>query len=228
MLFLALSCLQGRPQLAAATSLLALEPDGLQLTQGSHPSLGFRAWLQERPRLALRVHDGYSFSRVRTHPSEAPESVLGGAALPQSLHPPSCDAGIALDAWLAAIGERGQIAETMYPGHLLGCGEELEEAMAAGADLAVDISHLYIQRERGVLSPRTEARLFDYDRIAEIHVSANDGRADQHRPLSQTSYGLSWARARLQLGCAVILESYFHRLSEPERRHQLDLLRECH
>ena len=71
----------------------------------------------------------------------------------------------------------------------------------------------------------TIARLFDYDHIAEVHVSANDGRRDLHRPLTKDSWGLAWAQARLDAGTPVILECYFHSLSAGDRRRQVDLVR---
>ena len=85
------------------------------------------------------------------------------------------------------------ILETMYPGYALGDGAALEDAMARRLRLAVDVSHLLMQREQGCLSAATLARVLDYDRIAEIHVSANDGRRDLHAPLAADTFGLAWA-----------------------------------
>ena len=56
-------------------------------------------------------------------------------------------------------------------------------------------------------------------------MSANDGRHDSHQPLRGDSFGLGWARARLAIGDPVVFECYLHRLSDAERRAQLDLIR---
>ena len=115
----------------------------------------------------------------------------------------------------------------MYPGYLLGCGEDLARAMALRLDLVVDVSHLFIQRAQGVLPPDVERRLLDYDRVTEIHVSANDGSRDQHRPLASDSFGLAWAHERARAGTPIVLEAYLHRLDADDRRHQVALARGC-
>jgi len=56
-------------------------------------------------------------------------------------------------------------------------------------------------------------------------VSANDGRRDLHRPLGADEFGLDWARERLAGGDPVVLECYMHKLSDAERRAQIDLVR---
>jgi len=120
---------------------------------------------------------------------------------------------------------RALTLETMYPGYLLGCGEDLARAMALRLDLVVDVSHLFIQRAQGVLPPDVERRLLDYDRVTEIHVSANDGSRDQHRPLASDSFGLAWAHERARAGTPIVLEAYLHRLDADDRRHQVALAR---
>jgi len=89
--------------------------------------------------------------------------------------------------------------------------------------LAVDVSHVYLQRMQGAMTDATWHRLRDYGRIAEVHVAANQGRADSHQPLSAQTFGLDWARERVR-DQPVILECYMHRLSDDRRRQQLELL----
>jgi len=127
--------------------------------------------------------------------------------------------------WLELAKKNEVIVETMYPGRGLGTAAELETAMDLGVRMAVDISHLYIQKCKGVLSAATEARLLDYDKIAEIHISACDGRGDQHRPLQGNEEWLSWALARMAEGVPTILESYMHRLDKDQRKRQIALVR---
>ncbi len=221
MLLLALSCLQGRPQASAARELLALGADGLQLTPGNAPDAALDAILSETPH--VRTHQGFSRKALR-------ERVWGedGAlrVICDSVHAPPVGVGAEPTFWQR--WEEGCFAgtaiETMYPGHLLGDGAALDRAMRAGYVLALDVSHLYLQRCAGVLDDRTLQRALDYDAIAEVHVSANDGRGDQHRPLTEDTFGLAWARARLQAGTPVVFESYLHRVTEDARRRQVELL----
>lgn len=203
MLYLALSCLQGRPMARAYAELSALA-DGVQLTPGCQPTPGFA------PTGPVRTHHGYTPTAFRIR------DVWGadGACLvdSDSVHPPAAG-GRYSDA---------PILETMYPGYELGDGDALDAAMDRGARLAVDVSHLFIQRTQGVLSDRTLARVLDYERVEEIHVSANDGARDLHAPLRADSFGLDWARQR---GVPVVLECYFHKLDADARRRQIELVR---
>ena len=70
MLYLAMSCLQGRPMSAAALDLLALGPDGLQLTPGNAPTPGFLDTLA-RDGVASRTHHGF-------HPEAMKQRVWDG------------------------------------------------------------------------------------------------------------------------------------------------------
>jgi hypothetical protein len=97
--------------------------------------------------------------------------------------------------------------------------------MADGITLAVDVSHVYLQRMAGAMTEATWRRLADYERIAEVHVSANQGRADTHRSLTAETFGLAWVRERAANGDDVILECYMHKLDDDQRQHQLELLR---
>lgn len=80
--------------------------------------------------------------------------------------------------------------EPMYPaaGHpfLLDSWDELAWLLDSDLPFALDLSHLHIIATR---SRRTDeiltAQLLRSPRCLEIHVSDNDGRRDQHRPLTQ-------------------------------------------
>jgi hypothetical protein len=219
-LLLAMSCLQGRPMARAFETLLALGPDGVQLTPGNQPTPDFER-VVAAARVPTRTHHGFSYRAFRTREVWTDDGACTVAS--DSVHPPRADAAAAarfLDAHALPI------LETMYPGWALADGAALRDAMARRLALAVDVSHLHIQRAHGLIDDATIARVLDYDRIAEVHVSANDGTRDQHRPLDARAFGLPWARERLAAGTPVILECYFHQLSDDERRAQLDLLRE--
>lgn len=192
--------------------------DGVQLTPGNMPTPGFEARVRASGR-ATRTHHGFSFHAFKTRQLWADDGRCLVAS--DSVHPPATGAA-ACEHFLDAPGL--PVLETMYPGWGLGDGTALARAMAQGLPLAVDVSHLFIQRAHGVLDDATLARVLDYDHIAEVHVSANDGRHDQHRPLAPDSFGLAWARARLAAGTPVILECYFHELSPSARQRQIELV----
>lgn len=214
MFFLALSCFQGRPMDLALDALLALGPDGVQLTPGNQPTAGIAARLDG---LRTRTHHGFSVTRwKRTVWRDDGTCAVDS----DSVHPPA-----ASHAAFTAFLEQPSlpVLETMYPGQGLGTGDALEVAMQRGLALAVDVSHVFIQRTAGVLSDATWRRLQDYERIAEVHVSRNDGRSDAHLPITADTFGLPWALERLGAGTPVILESYFHRVSDDARRAQVAL-----
>ncbi len=112
----------------------------------------------------------------------------------------------------------------MYPSYALGTGDEVERAMDDGYTLAVDISHVFIQRTAGAMTECVWRRLRDYPAIAEVHVSANRGTHDAHQPLTPETFGLDWARERLASGIPVVLECYMHKMAERERHGQLALI----
>jgi len=224
MLFVAMSCLQGRP-MAGAFDELARLGVALQLTPGNLPTPGFEAHVAASG-VPARRHHGFSFERRRADVWSA-----GGACLvsSESVHPPEDGEGFARRAWRAwydAAPDR-PVLEVMYPGYALGCGDEVLAAMDARLPLAVDVSHVFIQRTQGAMDDRTWRRLAGYDRIAEVHVSANAGRHDTHQPLApgDATFGLAWAREQLRAGVPVVLECYMHRLTHDERRRQLDTVR---
>ena len=210
MLFVALSCLQGRPMQSAFDELARLGA-GIQLTPGNLPTPEFAAHVAASG-IATRRHHGFAFDARKT------ATWIDGvcAVASESVHPP-----MAGEPWTR--GE-GPIVEVMYPGYELGTGDQVERALADGLVLAVDVSHVYLQRMQGVMTDAQWRRLADYDRIAEVHVSANKGSADSHQPLNRETFGLDWARERAS-DVPTILECYMHRLTDAQRQHQLELLR---
>ena len=204
----------------AAEALLALEPDGLQLTPGNLPTADSASFAED---VTTLLHHGFSFT-ARRQPVWTDDGVC--VADSDSVHPPRSGSPSAAYWKQFVLFERPDlVVETMYPGYELGSGDEVSWAMDAELWLAVDVSHLYLQRCAGVLSDEVLARVMDYERVAEVHVSHNAGRADTHRPLDATTFGLHWVRERLDAGTTVVLESYFHRLDFDDRRRQIDLVR---
>ena len=207
-LLLPTSALQELPLAAAVRALLRLRPDGLQLCPGNLPSPGMRGLLG-----GASMHHGFAWEARRVEvwdSAGAPLISLAG----RSVHPPDLDDS---DTWLEQHAD-DVVLETMPPGHLLGSGASLERAMDRGARLAVDVSHLHIQWRAGLLSAAVRDRLYDYERVAEIHVSDNDGLHDLHRPPSKASFGAEWARARCEAGVPLVLEAYLHGLDDDARR----------
>jgi hypothetical protein len=197
----------------AFDTLARLGPDAIQLTPGNLVTEDFEGHVL-RSGLPFRTHHGFHFGARKVAVwSEQGRCLVGS----HSVHP--SELGLLEDP------HAGPALETMYPGEALGTGEALERAMQDGLRLAVDTSHLYIQHCQGVLPAQTWRKLMDYERIVEVHVSDNDGRRDTHRPIGPDTFGLDWARARALAGTPVILESYFHKLDEDQRRRQLDRLR---
>jgi len=219
MLYLALSCLQGRPAVQACRDLLSLGVPGIQLTPGNVPDPMLAA---ELAGVAVRTHHGFSWKSMKQRVWDDSGRCCVSA---DSVHPPM-ERDAAFDGWWEAIREHPgpAIQETMYPGYRLGCGAEIERAMDEGLTLAVDVSHIHIQRSAGVLSAETWRRLQRYESIAELHVSNNSGRVDSHRPLNRDSFGLAWARERASAGLPLVLEVYMHKLSHAERQAQVELL----
>jgi hypothetical protein len=212
-LLLALSCLQGRPLREAAAELLALEPDGLQLTPGNIPREGDDAWLSNQ-RARVRTHHGFTWSAMRRSVwSSRGELVVDS----DSVHPPTSCAPDALPG--------DAVLEVMIPGQALGTGDAVDTAMDLGLRLAVDVSHVFIQLSAGAMRSTTWSRLRSYAAVEEIHVSDNDGRHDLHAPISARTFGLAWARERAEGDTPVVLECYMHRLADDERQRQVDILR---
>ncbi len=205
----------------------------VQLTPGNHPTPGFQrhvAGAAAASRSRTRTHHGFDFEARKREVWSSDGRCLVDA---DSVHPPTSDSAAAravearggVGAWLEthAFGAH-PLLETMYPGYLLGTGDELEDAMRLGAPLAVDVSHVFIQLCAGAMKETTWQRLAAYEHVREVHVSANAGTHDSHAPLTPDSFGLGWARERLRAGVPTVLECYVHRLSPPERAGQMELL----
>lgn len=208
MLYLALSCFQGRRMNDAAATLLALAPGrvGLQLTPGCAPSRLDVA-------CPLRTHHGFTHKALRAPVWENGRLLWQG----DSVHPPL--ARQVPEGWQAPAG---LVLETMYPGYAdLANGDQLAAAMDAGRCLAVDVAHLDIQLHHGLLPAAVLNRLLEYERVAEVHVSTSEEHRDAHARLAATSWGLEWAKTRLAQGTPVILECYMHHLAPEERLEQV-------
>lgn len=208
---------------AAAEALLAAGADGLQLTPGNAPTRGFEAWLEDH-RIPSSAHHGFCFDAMRAPVWRADGTCRFRA---RSVHPPrrGKPGAASFEARMAAGDYTALTLETMYGDYHLGSGAALERAMQAQLALAVDVSHVYLQHEAGVIGASTWAKLRDYEHINEVHVSANDGRTDRHLPIRADTFGLEWARERLAGGALVVLECYMHKLDAETRRRQVDLLR---
>ena len=222
MLYLATSCLQGRPLKSAAEELMQLGTVGLQLTPGLVPDPSFKSWL-EQENISYLIHHGFSWHKYNTAVWNENADCL---VTSNSIHPPKLDTPPG-KLWKQRA-ERGDykdfILETMYPQYHLGNGRELAWAIDNHFKLAVDVSHIYIQQQNGCLSNSVWQRLQEYEFIGELHLSANNGRADIHQPLTKHSFGLDWAKERSQDNIPLVLECYIHRLSESERLKQVELI----
>ncbi|MFT3698697.1 MAG: hypothetical protein QM831_36460 [Kofleriaceae bacterium] len=218
MLFVALSCLQGRVMTSAFDELAALNV-GIQLTPGNLPARGFREHVAASG-VITRRHHGFTWRARKT------ETWVDAACAveSESVHPPLAGEHLAWREWFERADTR-PILEVMYPGYALGTGDEVERAMDDGIVIAVDVSHVFLQITAGAMHDRTWRRLQDYQRIAEVHVSANGGQHDSHRPLVPTTFGLPWARERVA-DHPVILECYMHKLTTQQRFDQLGYLQE--
>lgn len=219
--YLALSCLQGRPAFAAAKELLSISPGnlGLQLTPGCGPSEGDIFGLG----CPLRTHAGYIPDALRARVWTKKGEIMWKG---DSIHPPLEKDLEEPSKWNEQVLAQN-VVETMYPGYAwLNNGDSIERAMASGFRLAVDISHLAILERREMLSKRQCKKIFDYDRIDEIHVSRNTGFKDSHMPLSLdgSDFGFEWAKQRLAAGTVVVYEAYLHRIEPDYRKRQVDLM----
>lgn len=222
MLYLALSCLQGRPIKSAAEELLNLGVKRLQLTPGLVPTDNFQTWLNQK-NIDYLTHHGFSWHKYNTSVWNAAADCL---VTSNSIHPPLLDSppGKLWKQRAEAGDYQGFLLETMYPKYHLGNDAELTWAMDNHLKLAVDVSHIYIQLQSGCLSNSVWQRLQQYEHIGELHLSANNGRADIHQPLTKNSFGLDWVRERADDSTPVVLECYMHKLSHSERLQQIELI----
>jgi hypothetical protein len=208
----------------AAQDLINLGVDGLQLTPGNAPSQNFQQWISAQ-KIAIRSHHGFCWQRLRQSVWDNDGTYLVQS---DSLHPPKSES-VASQIWKRKA-ERGEyqdiLLETMYPGHGLGSSEEILWAMAVGLNLAVDVSHIYIQLCQGSLDRSTWHKLQNYPHIGEFHISANNGKGDIHQPITNETFGLDWLRDRINVtqDIPVILECYMHHLYLRERQEQIELI----
>ncbi|WP_019500814.1 hypothetical protein [Pseudanabaena sp. PCC 6802] len=231
MLYLALSCLQGREILPAAQELIELEIDGLQLTPGNFPSDGFKECLAEQ-KIMARTHHGFNWQGIRQRVWNAELDCLVKA---DSVHPPHIKSNqnqAETERIWQRKAEQGNyqniLLETMYSGYFLGSDRQILWAMEIGLNLAVDVSHIYIQICQGTLNLSTWQKLQEYSNIGEFHLSANNGNGDIHQPLIESTFGLDWVRDRSQSNpeIPIILECYMHSLTFTQRQQQVKFLKE--
>lgn len=214
MTWLALSCLQGRMSREAVLELLRFEPEGIQLTPGNIPEVDFEEWFRGE-NIPFMLHHGFDWEYRKRRVWEGSScTALEGASIHPPIHPEEYD-------WMGC----GHVLEVMYGDYGLGNGDEVESAMNSGLRLAVDVSHVYIQLMQGQMELGTWFRLQDYDNIAEIHVSANEGKHDVHQALTEKTFGLAWAKEKKEAGTPVVLECYMHKLSPSERMRQMEFMR---
>ncbi|MFN8535872.1 MAG: hypothetical protein U0232_00140 [Thermomicrobiales bacterium] len=172
---------------------------------------------------ALRVHHAFSWldvaAPVWTHDGRLVPP-LDLPAAPRTIHPPRHDAP---ETWVAEARravQAGEIeaVEVMYRGYALH-----SRAALAGWDLpiAVDVSHLHLWPDRSDPELWTFFRQMD---LREVHVSHNEGRADDHRPLRPDTFGLAWAAERGRAGVPVVLECVMRGMPVEYRLRQLELL----
>ena len=219
MVYLALSCLQGRMAREAVCDLTKLEPEGIQLTPGNIPEEDFKDWFDAQ-NIPFMTHHGFDWEYRKRRVWNRSEGSYSCEALEgASVHPPiNPDIG---EDWMMS----GRVLEVMYGAYGLGNENDVRLAMSLGVPLAVDVSHVYIQLEQETMSPKVWKHLQEYDNIVEVHVSANNGRHDTHQPLTADSFGLAWAREKAKAGTPLVLECYMHKLSESDRLQQMEMFR---
>lgn len=218
--YLALSCLQGRPMQQAAEELIKLSGFNLQLTPGNVPTLDFEKWLNDN-QIKYLTHHGFSFNSMKQKVwNDSGEFIVKSA----SVHPPKNN--VDYKKWWKYISDNYQtlpILEVMYDDYLLGNGDDIEKAMDMGINLVVDISHIYIQKVNNKISDKIWNKLQNYENIKEIHISANNGKIDSHKPIDKNTFGLEWAKERSR-NTNLVLECYMHKLSFNQRLEQLNFL----
>lgn len=215
----------------AAEELLALEPDGLQLTPGCAPTPGFLDGLKTRGTYT-QTHHGFCETALRKPVWNDEAELLVDS---DSVHPPLYRDPLEemskhhirnMKWWRKARDEQwGTAMEVMYDNYILGCGGDIRLAMSLHMPLAVDVSHVEIQLRKGQMAEETWKILQDYPYIAEVHVSESKDGKDVHQPITPRTFGLGWAQKKLASGAVVVLEAYMHKLTQDQRREQLAILR---
>lgn len=205
--------------LSSAIDLLKLNPYGLQLTPGNIPSKNFENWLNQN-KIKFIYHHGFSWFALKQKVWDENGKCLVNS---DSIHPPEKNT-LDTEKWYKILEDNDlPTLETMYPNYFLGSGSEIEMAMSLKIKLAVDISHIYIQKYNNLISDKVWKKLQNYENIKEIHVSSNLGKFDSHFEISKKSYELNWAIERSK-DIPIILECYMHKLSENDRLKQIKLL----
>jgi hypothetical protein len=214
MLFVALSSLQGIPQSTAYKDLLLLQPDGIQLTAGNLPTNNFK----NEVNIPYKYHHAFEWTKRKgTVYDDNFKPIIKDND--HSIHPPF--AKINFNKWIESCNDI--ILETMYPGYLLGNGDEIEIAMLLNKRLAVDISHVHIMKTQGVITNSQINKLLNYDNIVEIHISHNNGKYDTHSPICKNTPFLHWIKERTNV--LFVYESYLHKLNLCERLSQLEIIK---
>ena len=166
-----MSCLQGRSMIAAFDELARLGT-GIQLTPGNLPDRGFQAHVAASS-TPTRRHHGFAW-RARKAETWCNHAC---AVDSESVHPPLADEHTEWRAWFDRAAQR-PILEVMYPGYVLGTGDEVERAMDDHLVLAIDISHVFLQIAQGAMRDRTWHRLQAYEHVADpVHRPAR-GRVE--------------------------------------------------
>lgn len=216
-LYIAMSCLQGRPMQMSFDDLISLPCKGIQLTPGNVPTKDFEKHVKVSNRPYLK-HHGFSFAAYRKKVWDPYGNCLVSS---DSVHPPKIK-----NSTQTFILEdyNGPVLESMYPSYYLGDGESLSKAMELNIPLAIDVSHLKIQLDAGVLDKTTLKKVFDYKNIKEVHISESKNGRDTHDPINCNTFGLGWVKEKSQDGVITVLECYMHQLNVSEREEQLKFI----
>ena len=219
MFYIALSSLQGKSQIEAYDQIIKLNPEGIQLTPGNKVDENFK----EHITIPYRLHHCFSWIKPR-------RNLYGQDAKPinveynQSIHPPMLKdfPNLNFKNWIENLDD--YILEVMYPDYYGGNDEQINQILDLKFRIAVDISHLYILKCKEAITDSTLNRILNYDRVEEVHVSHNKGRADTHQPINVNTPFLSWVKERKDL--AIVYESYFHRLDFNQRLEQINIVKD--
>lgn len=96
--------------------------------------------------------------------------------------------------WIQQISQTPISVEGLYPSSsnrwLMSSWQEYERVAEKGFHYALDLSHLNIVAKKHGRNDQLVRDLIVSNQCAEVHVSANDGRADSHKPLDDSN--LPW------------------------------------
>ncbi len=94
------------------------------------------------------------------------------------------------DRYGIAVGVEGMYPALRLKYHLSTWGE-YQILLGAGVHFCIDLSHLNILKNSTGFVPLSLVReLLNHPLCLEVHVSGNDGRSDQHRPLEESVWWL--------------------------------------